>query len=474
MDVLPFAKAFVNENWLKNDWYLNINVPYRNAFNYIIGHCIEFIGLWETLIIWRFISYLLLSYAIWRFLKKLTNTNNTFILCTVIAFDFIFFHSGLGAGESITGGVETKVFSYVAVILSIPSIMEKNYRKGFAFAGVALSLHILVGFYNLLCLFPILLLNHNKFKNVLNEILRASPYFLILGAIGIYGIVVQLFLSEGASDTSGWDIYVNFRLPHHILPDRLPKLIWILFSLFLTSNVFIFLKTKNEKFKKLTAFTLTACGISFIGIIIYFTPIPNHNLRYYFFRFADSMLPFVTLAILSTFLAKKTKGFKSIVLIGGLGLIIILLLIPRLRHIKYQGTTSIKTFSEIYNFDIEMSNWIKQNTNKDLIFITHPTSSYFYVNCERAMFVSWKHLPQNSALINEWYNRLKYLNGGKEIKDLAEVESNFKNLTKEDVLKIKKDYNNIGYLLTSSNSKIDLPLLYKSDKKALYSLEKLD
>ncbi len=41
MDVLPFAKAIYNKHWLKNDWYLNLKIPYRNFFSYPVGFFIE-------------------------------------------------------------------------------------------------------------------------------------------------------------------------------------------------------------------------------------------------------------------------------------------------------------------------------------------------------------------------------------------------------------------------------------------------
>jgi hypothetical protein len=477
MDVLPYAKAVYNENWLENDWYLNLAIPYRFLFSYIVGFFADTFGIIQTIIYGRLASYLLIVFSIFSLLKPLKTLFESFLYFFSIVLFFKFFPVGNGAGEWMLGGLETKVFAYAFAIMSLASFLSKKYQKGLFFSGLALSFHLLVGIYNLFCLLPIFLFYQRETNGFFKKIFKALPIFLLAGAIGIYGIVYQFFLIEEDVSKLGWDIYVNIRVPHHTLPNQFPFETWIKTGVFTLLNITFFLKSKQRKVKLMSAYALFSVIISLAGVLLFIALGASHHLKYYFFRFSDSMLPFLTLLNIAAFIienkeklySKKEKQLKYVVLIACLFFII-----PKTKRFlsKIVTTTSISKIKAATNKDIPMTEWIKKNTEKTSIFITPPDAQYFYINAERSIFVSWKHSPQNANDMVAWYNRLKLLNCGKEFKNLREVRNHYYTLTEANISVITEKYSDIDYFLTT-NERLNFPILFKSSTHTLYKVRNM-
>jgi len=474
MDVLPYAKAIYNEHWLENDWYLNLTIPYRFLFSYAIGFFADTFGVIQTIIYGRLVSYLLIAFSIFSLLKPLKNTFNSFLYFLSIVLFFTFFSFGNGAGEWMVGGLETKAFAYAFAILSLASFLRKKHQLGLLFSGLALSFHLLVGIYNLFCLLPLFLFYQKETNGFVNQILKASPIFLIAGAVGLYGIVYQFFLVEENVSQLGWDIYVNIRVPHHLLPNHFPFETWIKMGIFTVVNITFFLKSKQRALKLMSAYALFSVIISLIGLTIFFVFGASHYLKYYFFRYSDIMLPFLTLMNVVSFLiehkekiySKNEKQLKYLVLV-----LCLIFLIPKTNNFLTRSTASIAQLKAATNKDEAMTEWVKENTSKNSVFIIPPSAQYFYINAERAAFVSWKHSPQSANDMVEWYDRLKLLNGGHDFQNVSEVGAGYYGLTEADISMITAKYSNIDYMLTA-NDKLDFPILFKSSKHILYAVKK--
>ena len=93
-----------------------------------------------------------------------------------------FFKNGIGdAGEWIVGGLEAKVFAYSFSFFSLASFLKYNHTRGLLFAGLSLSIHLLVGVYNLFCLIPLLFSILYKKKIAFINIVKGISYFIITG-----------------------------------------------------------------------------------------------------------------------------------------------------------------------------------------------------------------------------------------------------------------------------------------------------
>ncbi|MBC8490602.1 MAG: hypothetical protein H8D45_31690, partial [Bacteroidetes bacterium] len=222
IDVLPSAKQFVAPNWLSNDWYLNLDIGYRHVFNSILGTIVSWQGFQYGSYVARLLVYLLLAIAIYILFRT---------LCLKFSFGLLILLLFLGnqsliAGEWIVGGVDTKTISYAFAILSFSFFLRKRYLLGFAFAGAATSFHILVGIYALFCILVATLLN-KTWRLDWRRYIYNSWTFFITGFWGLQAIVKQLLADSKVDAAKAWAIYVNFRVPHHVLPSSWNGYLWI-------------------------------------------------------------------------------------------------------------------------------------------------------------------------------------------------------------------------------------------------------
>ena len=477
-DVIPYSFAIYKPSWLKNDWYLSLKIEYRYLFSYISGWLIDNTGFFKAIVIGRFLSYSLFSYAYHKYTThfKLSFPQSIFILTLFL----LIFKQSIGSGEWIISGFETKAFAYPLAILSITSILNKNLKHCFFFAGLAFSFHLLVGGYNLICLSPMLYLYLKEQKQPILTFLKDSWVFLITGIIGIYATAQYLIPSPSTSTTDGWLIYVTERVPHHTIPHWYP-VTFIIFLILSSFNAFLFFnKNSNSKLKQIGAYSIVASLIFIIGILIYFSG--NLSLlRFYFFRHAGVMLPFLSLPILISYSSRLSisKKWLTVILISFSSFIII----------KKKGENILMIFhahnvvpyyalDNIGNFDYVMTNWIKKNTSPTESFIIPPSLSRFYLYAERPIFVSFKHSPQKKEDLVEWHNRLKLLNNKKAFKLdgfklMKELESNYQNLTIETLKEINASYKQDYLLMKVSEANIDLKPIFKTPEYVLFNIKDL-
>lgn len=468
MDVVPYARAVFNKYWLAEDWYLKLEISYRFFFSFLIGFFADTFGFVKTIIFGRFISYLLVAFSLSHLIKSLKVKNNIFFYFFGLIIFFKIFPKGMGVGEWMVGGLETKVFAYAFAILSLSFFLKNSYKKGVLFVGLSLSFHLLIGIYNIFCLIPLVVFFQRKQHDYWLKILKVLPVFFITGGIGIWGVINHFFYAEKGLSDLGWNIYVNIRVPHHTLPSSFLIEFWIKLLVFSAINV-LFLRSKKQEIKLLSWYAVFSVIISLIGLGIYFL-LASHHMKYYFFRTSSVILPLVTFLNIMFFLDEKIKSeylIRRFKLSHLLIVIAILVSFSKVKHFVNDFTFDIKANTLD---DVEMVNWVKQNTDENKVFITAPDAKFFYINYERAMFVSWKHSPQASKDIVEWYDRIKLLNKGEDFKKLKEVKKGYLNLTTDDVLAIGKQYKNIGYILMPKQTKLALPVLFQSKKNILYKL----
>ena len=470
MDVIPYAKAFYNSSWLASDWYLHLKIPYRFLFSYPTGFFADTFGFYNTIFYGRLITYFFFSTTIYILIK--TISYQKFYIISLISFlgYAVFFNDGIGAGEWIVGGLDTKVFSYIAALLSLIYFLKNKLKWSFIFAALALSFHILIGFYHSYCLFILLVFKIVNKKIELKYIIKKIPFYLIFGAIGFYGIFQQL--STTNLSISGWETYVNFRVNRHVLPNYFIAEYWLKFFTFSILSFWFFMKTKNRYIKLTSLYTLASTSISLIGLFV-FICFPNHFMKYYFFRFSDAILPLFTLINIILFTIEKKKIFfelhkKKVIYITSA--ILLGINIPKFTKYIKEEKYSLHKFKTNSKTDNKMMTWVKQNTPKNAVFIVPQENYMFYINYERSTFVSYKHSPQQNNHLIEWRNRLQLLNTNNQLTTKETLFKNYHLLSNNDILAIKNKYKNINYLLTKKEVVLDFPILYSTEFQNLYQI----
>ena len=466
MDIIPFAKATYGD-FLSNDWYLNLEIPYRYLFSTVIGFCIDKLGMLPTVFIGRFISYLLFSFAFIK-LTKLIKQDFIFRLVSFFVL-FIFFRRGMDlAGEWMIGGLDTKVFAYCFALLSLVEVVQKKYTLGWLFAGLSFSFHVLIGGYNVFCLLPVIVMQAFYDKKTFIDLFKSSFVFLFSASFGLYASYIH-FLEKISPEVSklGWTIYVEKRVTHHVIPDFSFKAIVLLIVFAIVVSYFIKQKNKPQKF--LAIYAVSSIVILVLGLVIYGFFDTNY-LRYYFFRFCDVMLPLISVLLLVSFINfnssfNQNLWFKKAMTLSFfVGVLAILIAVnSQVGKDFISAKTDAKTCS-----DREMTNWIKNNTSKNAIFCIPPDNRFFYINAERAILVSYKNSPQAPKDIIEWYDRMKLLNKNADFNTIDDVCKNYNNLDNHDATLILERHPEVSYFLVPNTVKLTYSLSYQTSKFSLY------
>jgi hypothetical protein len=483
-DILPSILQVANHAWLPNDWYLNLYTGYRQLFGLIFGQLINGFGFVNGAYIGRLIVYLLLAIAIF-FLFKSIQLHPWYGILVLVLF---LSHQSLAAGEWVVYGLDAKTIAYAMVFLSFTLFLHKRYLFGYALAGAALSFHVLIGIYALICILVASLLN-KSWRTDWRLYLKNSWLFFITGIFGIWSIIEQLLPVKGVDLQRAWDIYAYYRIPQHVMPFTWTTVPWeaelAIATLFF---LFAFLLSSSKTIRFIAAFALGSVSLFFIGLII-FAFRDTQLLSYYWFRFPDVMVPFMSLLLVALLFnnyaigdhlknpisQKLSQGFHIILkllppVIMGIFIVVLAQQTYRLKT-SYEDSLINNSGTILPAFD-----WISNNTPKSAVFLVDPTQEGFYIYAQRAMFVSWKSSPQSGAAILEWFKRILLSNGnfdlvkGNSESSIREIRINFYKLDETQIRQIADEYG-INYYVGFADQNLTFQRVYSDSVYAVYEIK---
>jgi hypothetical protein len=356
---------------------------------------------------------------------------------------------------------------------------------GFAFAGAAISLHILVGGYAFFCIVVAALLNKTWRSEWRRLIYQSWPLF-ITGVFGLQAVIQQILPQSNVDATRAWEIYVQFRNPHHVLPSAWGGYAWMAL-LVLATGLFLIMyfngKANTSCF--VAAYALGSVFLFLIGLVLFAvgqTPL----LRFYWFRFPDVMVPLMSAVIIALFLGDVSEGgpVEHTLLRGFLPALQAILW--RVFPIIFIAVTIVNSFQSLHRLQAEFRDsrqpnsdpmlstleWISENTPQQAIFLVDPSLSDFYLHAQRAMFVSWKHTPHSAAEILEWYERITLCNGNRVPEkrgydSLEELRTDFYTLDEDQISQIARLYG-ISYYLGLTDQQLGFERVYSNSSFAVY------
>jgi hypothetical protein len=498
-DILPSARHFVDRDWIPGDWYLNLHIPYRYLVDAILGPVVVASDFDQAALLTRLVVYALLVPAAYFFFRS---AGLRFSLMLVVLYLFIR-HQSLIAGEWIFGGAEAKSFAYGFVLLSTAAFLTQRYLLAFAFAGAAISFHVLVGVYALFSAAGAMLLNYDSYWPQWRDILRRSWLLPLTGAFGIYALINQLSAKTGPVAAKAAEIYVRFRVPHHVLPAawggrmRLIELLIAAIVLF----VLIYLHGRSHASRFIAAYALCSTVLFMIGLGVYFAgDIPL--LKYYWFRFPDVIVPLMSWVLLAMIINDMGDGeapFRGLprlnsVLVAAAAplqpvwskiftaaaMAVIALSVAHLLPSRGQDQRTASAGGDAATASDDFANdrtaiqpmyaWIAQHTPRDSAFLVDPMRSDFYMWAERAMFVSFRHSPQTEADIAQWYERLTLCNGGQAPKVKGEITPHFYNLDQAAIRDIATRYG-LDYYVGRTRQPLTFERVYSVNGFTLFKIE---
>jgi len=118
----------------------------------------------------------------------------------------------------------------------------------------------------------------------------------------------------------------------------------------------------------------------------------------------------------------------------------------------------------------EIANYIKYNTPENSLILVPPREGYMRIMANRALVVDGYSIPMNDRGIEEWWYRMnKVYNMGESeapLTHIRETYANYMELTDEDLLLLKNEFN-FQYAVVRTSASTQWPILYKNKEYKL-------
>ena len=415
-DTVLAAKQFMNRSWIPGDWYLNQHVPYRLPFNLLAGSMVNLFGFIPALILGRLLCLGLFAFGVAKIGARLG------VKAAALFPLMIYFvqNQSIFAKEWMVGGFEAKSIAYGLLIIALAFAMEDRFFHAAIFAGSAVSFHVLVGLFGGFCVALSFLVLRWKSSPTPKcyKFGRALAVYLATSVFGLWAVFENLFGADSALAQKAGEIYVRYRVAHHVLPSAWGNQSWLIGIIALLA-VFLamFYLIKDRKARILIGTGIASFGLFAVGAVFYYSG-ELDKLKYYWFRFPDTFIPFVFTVVIA-FLASKLM--EKVSTAGKISRVAVVVLAAG--ACGFGGYSFFETTSEMLKhrewkysrIEPELGDallWIYENTPRESRILASPTIEEFYYLAERPMFVSLKHSPQTDEEIIEWFSRILLLTGG--------------------------------------------------------------
>lgn len=482
VNVLPFSRQHADPSWIPEDWYYNLPGGYRTAFIMIFGNMASVWGFLITSIVGRVMVFTWVASG----LVFLARTLHLKLIYLLIAITILFLHSnnqGLIADEWIVRALEPKAIAYGFLLIGISFMLRSNYYLMALFFGLTISFHVLVGGWALVTLILWLLLRRATIFINPQQLISLIIIYLLAAFLAIPPIIRELTAIPSDSVIPASYIYVYLRTPHHLNPTSWSLDLWlkpiIYLIVFILTAIGLW-KRQDKPHLDLAFFGLMSMVPFMFGVIIAPWDTQGKLLQYYPFRLGDIMFPLITCLLLLYLLQVTLSSSKW----GKRGFIFVCMMIIGITVIVqgkdfYQSAIVLPQFPHEAQLVTpewkEMCYWIRSNTPKNEIFISHPLEgiSFTWVS-ERATIVKYKFVPPVSSAVSEWYQRLNDLSGGVDIRkakgrnELKQLlKQGYNTLTTEQVRTLMQHYQ-ANYMVTKTNHQLDLEIAHQNSRYILY------
>ncbi len=440
---LGWAKSYFDPDWLSNSFVYDHWVGHRYIFEIFFGFLLSHLGFEAVVVIGRLLGAAAMAYALSRLFKQLKFTNLESLLVLMV---FITMGQNFLPGDWIFMSVESKLFAYPLIFLSLIELHKGNLKLSAVYISGATYFHVLVAGWFFVYFIFYLLVTRTHFPTVV----KVSGVYLV-GILPLAAYLAPTVLS-GPNDVGGlhlnW-IYVFYRIPN-LAPFVDGKLnvaaSWEGLRIFTVAVCFvfaIFLYRKNElpaEAKLLTRFIIIIGSFIFVFLFVAYFDRTGDILKYRPFRGASLFTLFVLMEIV---VYTKLKCARQSSLVSNLSIAILAVLftygIGRNINEKYINVYVLQ--DEKKTAWKEVTSFAKNNTEKGAIFlikgIPESISWTFSRNSDRDIFVLKKFVPIDKSKWYEWYQRLQ-----------VQIEN------KEQMVALKKKYQLDYYLTTPSRPKI--------------------
>lgn len=476
VQTLLYAKQLASSDFLPGDWYLNRQQLVRVPFQVLVYPLVALFPLPVVSVLARLLGYFCVTAAFGLIAHRLRlNAAYAFI---ALGF-FLWLDQSLVPGEEwILKRIESKVFAYGFVLFALRALLGRKLWLAGALAGLATTMHILVGLWSTVALgLTVLWLRLADWR----QGAAAIGCWLLTASYALYCVYAKLGEPPGPEGFDAAFIWSEFRNPHHLYLSYWGFDLDTVLFLGLVAILWVAPRfaPNREEYAIVSRFALATLVPFLGGLLVMATPIAPEVLRYMPFRVADALVPLLGLLVAVPVVLRWIPRPQARTLVAA-GLVAFCAwealqglergLEQQGRHPRgghWENRTDTRALYEICD-------WVRENTPRGSLILTSPRVDVLTYLCERPVVVTFRDVPSGAADLAEWYERLVDLNGGEEPEERgyaarSEVDRNFRGLSASEYLTLGRKYGG-RYLLVEDREPLDLERLYEAGDWELYSL----
>lgn len=473
---LSKAKHYWDPQWCAGDVFLESRAAHT-VFYVVWGWPARWISFTSLAWLGRGCTWLLLAYG-WQRLAGALGVRGMWAAAAAAAFVELQERCQL-AGEWIVGGLEAKGFAYGFVLLALAEWLRARTGWAALWGGMATAWHPLVGGWMVLAMcrsWPSLT---RRF-----DLRAAWPGLAAGGLMALVGLLPALTMNWGVSpeaNDQATEIYVLWRLRHHLWPATFPVNGMLRFGLLLAGCAALLAARRwSTRWRRFWGVCQGAVLIMAMGLVLGLTALAipaqvQGMLRYYWFRTSDILVP-MAVGLGVARLARRAWHTKRLRILAAS---FVLAAMAAAGLAGAQRAAAPCPRADKPGKVLDWQDWqaacrhAAQHTPPGACFLTPRLAQTFKWYAGRSEVATWKDTPQDAQAIVEWWHRLRDVYGIDPCwpgwfwcQSLAELPPS----------RLRDLGGRYGaeYLLVESDPPLPLPCIYRNRTYAIYRLETRD
>lgn len=484
---LALARHYWQPDWCAGDLLLQ-SAPIHRAFYLLFGWVAALCSLDTSAWIGRLAAWWLLAMAWQRLSFSVVGRPGwAGVSAASLALGNQYGHL---SGEWLIGGIEAKTLAYPLVFAALAAWGEDNARWSIVSLGAAAALHPLVGGWALLTWLAAALIGERRSLRTLRTG-RGAIAVALAAALCMVGMLPPILAdlhTPSEARATAWQILVQQRIPHHLLPWTFGWRAWLGFGAMValsivmnrllqsgprSANMRADSDAPQMALRRVVRFTAVAVGLAAVGLMLAVATrsaprLQAEAMRFYWFRQVGVIVPACGALLATAWLRPRFETHRwrrsalAALLFGA-----VLALNPGLGEVPLAERSTPR--ERLYHWK-DVCIWINKSTPPEAVFITPRLRQTFKWYAQRAEVATWKDVPQDAAHLVVWWRRLL---------DLHTVQTPhgrewIRSLTQHSPEKLRALGERYGaeYLVCGSEPALDLPCLYRLDHYAVYRLAK--
>ncbi len=467
--LLPVVRRILDPNYLPGDFNIALRFYHHRAFAYLVAGGSSLLGEDRALIVLGVLAMLAISAALFGLCRTLGLSRWGFLVVAAFtATRFLWTGKGLELNEFL-GDPEVMPphLAHALVLLVLTALIKEKYRLAIFLTGLAILLHLQIGVTLALMTSPLYFVKLRKFGWKETAVLIALA---VIPASPALWHVTHMLQRGLASSKISSAYYIDFRHPHHFELISLAAAFWVTGHLVVVVLAYRLFRQREAQTGKAIGKLLVCClslaTLCMIHFADYYLIRNDKVAQVQFLRVS----PLITIlgSICLVLIAERWLPNRNQVIAFGVTLVAAAVVwgwySPRRTEVPYYF--GVKRFADEKSNWVDAALWVKANGPRDTVYLAPPGRNGFSVLSERSIVAEFKLNPDGSMFLDEWFQRMNDLAGGKlpnerGFDNRRPLDKAFAKLTNEQLLMLSQKYN-AGYAVLPKDSKAQFEVIYQN------------